>query len=119
MLQRYPWPGNVRELSNVMERAVLLAEGYEMILPQHLPGSLHSETCPFGKNETVFSPFSSLGPLQSRLEEMERVCITDALTHFRGHIGRAAEALCLSERVMALRMKKYGINYKTFRSSEE
>ncbi len=26
-LVRYPWPGNIRELRNVLERAVLLAEG--------------------------------------------------------------------------------------------
>ncbi len=27
MLKNYPWPGNVRELQNVIERAVVLAEG--------------------------------------------------------------------------------------------
>src|SRR5262249_45596527 len=34
-LARYPWPGNVRELRNVMERAVVLAPGAN-ILPEHL-----------------------------------------------------------------------------------
>jgi DNA-binding NtrC family response regulator len=38
-LQTYPWPGNVRELANVIERAVVLAQGPTIgvaDLPQHL-----------------------------------------------------------------------------------
>ena len=31
-LQRYPWPGNVRELRNVIERAVILATGPELVV---------------------------------------------------------------------------------------
>jgi transcriptional regulator with GAF, ATPase, and Fis domain len=35
-LQRYPWPGNVRELRNLIERAVILTRGPELVvdLPQ-------------------------------------------------------------------------------------
>jgi two-component system, NtrC family, response regulator AtoC len=36
LLRRYSWPGNIRELRNVIERAVLLCAGRE-ILPEHLP----------------------------------------------------------------------------------
>jgi DNA-binding NtrC family response regulator len=36
LLKRYSWPGNIRELRNVIERAVLLCSGNE-ILPEHLP----------------------------------------------------------------------------------
>ncbi|MBL8767856.1 MAG: sigma 54-interacting transcriptional regulator [Planctomycetes bacterium] len=35
-LSRYPWPGNVRELKNVVQRAMLLADG-DVVLPSHLP----------------------------------------------------------------------------------
>jgi len=31
-LQRYPWPGNVRELRNVIERAVILATGRQLVV---------------------------------------------------------------------------------------
>ena len=31
-LQRYPWPGNVRELRNVIERAVILATGPQLVV---------------------------------------------------------------------------------------
>jgi DNA-binding NtrC family response regulator len=37
LLLGYAWPGNVRELRNVIERAVLLAQG-DTIAPEHLPG---------------------------------------------------------------------------------
>jgi DNA-binding NtrC family response regulator len=45
VLMEYRWPGNVRELQNIMERAVLIAEGME-ISPENLPEGLK-------KTETV------------------------------------------------------------------
>jgi two-component system response regulator FlrC len=35
MLAAHPWPGNVRELENVMQRALVLADGEE-IAPGHI-----------------------------------------------------------------------------------
>jgi formate hydrogenlyase transcriptional activator len=32
-LQSYPWPGNVRELRNCVERAVIVADGPELVVP--------------------------------------------------------------------------------------
>ena len=32
-LTRYPWPGNIRELQNVIERAVILAQGNSLNVP--------------------------------------------------------------------------------------
>ncbi len=40
VLLRHEWPGNIRELQNVIQRAVVVAEGEE-ILPQDLPSRLH------------------------------------------------------------------------------
>jgi transcriptional regulator with PAS, ATPase and Fis domain len=36
ILKNHPWAGNIRELQNVMERALILAEGRAMIRPEHL-----------------------------------------------------------------------------------
>jgi DNA-binding NtrC family response regulator len=36
MLKAQPWPGNIRELQNVIERALILAEGRPVIRPEHL-----------------------------------------------------------------------------------
>jgi DNA-binding NtrC family response regulator len=37
LLARYPWPGNIRELENVIERAMIMAESGDEILPDDLP----------------------------------------------------------------------------------
>lgn len=121
MLQRYRWPGNIRELENVMERAVLLVGPEGIILPQHLPPELHSAHCPFGTEGAhgASESFAGSGTLQERLDELERACIVDALTRCDGHMGHAAQMLGLTERVMALRMKKHGVSYKSFRRHED
>ncbi|MBS1114243.1 MAG: acetoacetate metabolism regulatory protein AtoC, partial [Nitrospirae bacterium] len=41
LLMDYYWPGNVRELKNILERAVLIAEG-NTVFPENLPVSLRS-----------------------------------------------------------------------------
>ncbi|MDE5879667.1 MAG: sigma 54-interacting transcriptional regulator [Desulfovibrio sp.] len=116
MLQRYAWPGNVRELQNVMERAALLLGPERLVLPQHLPPALHG--APAGAGITG-GPGAALSPpggsLAERLEEVERASIVEALEACGGHMGKAAAALGLTERVMALRLKKYGLSYKRFR----
>ena len=42
-MQTYGWPGNLRELRNVVERAVILAEG-DMIHTNDLAENVHSAT---------------------------------------------------------------------------
>lgn len=117
MLQRYTWPGNIRELQNVMERAALLLGSERVVLPQHLPPALHGTAASVvsvdGRGQAGVSlPAGSLG---ARLDEVERASIVEALEACGGHMGKAAAALGLTERVMALRLKKYGISYKVFR----
>ncbi|HSJ77358.1 MAG TPA: sigma 54-interacting transcriptional regulator, partial [Erythrobacter sp.] len=36
LLAAHPWPGNVRELENVIRRAILLADGASVIVPEHI-----------------------------------------------------------------------------------
>ena len=42
LLTQYPWPGNVRELENVIERAVVVCDGF-VIQERHLPDALQQE----------------------------------------------------------------------------
>lgn len=114
MLQRYDWPGNIRELENAMERAVLLIGPQNIILPQHLPPAMHI----FGAAAGEQSPGRSgriEATLEQRMDELERACIVDALEASCGQIGKAAQALGLTQRILALRLKKYGLSYKEYR----
>ncbi len=123
MLERYSWPGNIRELENVIERCMLLIGQGKYILPQHLPPELHSQECrensqSQGTSKVSNAQISELkltGTLPEKIEELERTCISEALTLSKGHMGQAAESLGLTERIMGDRMRKYSISYKDFR----
>ena len=106
MLMSYHWPGNVRELENCIERAVLLSrEG--VIYGYHLPPTLQTSTY------TGTIPY---GTLQSELERLERDLIMDALKTTRGNIAKATQILGTSERIIGLRIQKYDIEPKRYRT---
>jgi Nif-specific regulatory protein len=99
LLMAYHWPGNVRELENAMERAVLLADG-DVIHARLLPPSLQMAR----PDEAARS-----GPLQSQLDALEKELLVDALKISRGNRAAAARHLGITERIMGLRVAKYGI----------
>ena len=105
LLIAYHWPGNVRELENCIERAVLLSRD-DVLQGHHLPPSLQTA------DATNTRPS---GTLKSRLAAMEKEIILDALKVNRGNRAAAARELGLTERIMGLRVTKYGIDAKRFR----
>ncbi len=106
MLMAYHWPGNVRELENCVERAVLVSED-EVIHGYHLPPTLQTAEA----SGTV-----TAGPLQAALDNVEREMLIEALKTCRGNMAKAARALGLTERLMGLRVKKHGVDYRRFRT---
>jgi len=104
-LMAYHWPGNVRELENVIERAVILSDD-GVIHTYHLPPTLQTA-------ESSGTRFR--GALTERLDDVERELIVDAIKAAAGNMARAARELGLSERVMALRVQKHGIEFRLFR----
>jgi len=109
MLMSYHWPGNVRELENCIERAVLLSTD-GVIHGYHLPTSLQTAEA------TATEPKSTL---ESALNAFEREMIIEELKVTQGNLAQAARQLGLTERIMGLRVKKFGINPKRFRSKAE
>ncbi len=107
MLLTYPWPGNVRELETVLERAVLLSDD-EVIHGYHLPPSLQS---------SVHSGTRMHGRLADRLDSLEYEMLVEALKASQGNMTQAARELGLTKRVMGLRLKKFELDYRTFRKS--
>jgi Nif-specific regulatory protein len=104
-LMAYHWPGNVRELENIIERAVILSDD-GVIHSYHLPPTLQTAES---------SGTRYRGTLVERLDTVERELIVDAVKASAGNMAQAARELGLSERVMALRVQKHGIDYRLFR----
>ena len=106
MMMSYHWPGNVRELENSIERAVLVSND-GVIHGHHLPPTLQTAEA---------SGTEHKGTLQSALDALEREMILDALKISRGNRAKAARALGTSERLIGLRIERFGIDWKRFRT---
>jgi len=106
MLMAYHWPGNIRELENCIERAVLVSND-DVIHGHHLPPTLQTAEAT-GTQPT--------GNLQATLDNIEREMLLDALKSARGNMAKAARALGISERLMGIRVRKHGIDYRRFRT---
>ena len=99
-LHRYRWPGNVRELRNVIERALLLADG--QIQLKHLPSEIAQAT---GEAEV-----SGDGqPAPSALAEQERKLVLDALQQNNWNQSAAARQLGITRDILRYRVKRYGL----------
>ena len=96
-LANYGWPGNVRELENVIERAVVLAEG-DTIEPSHLPPELSVTTRRTGL----------LAIPGATMEELERYAILQTLEAVGGSTAKAAEMLGISVRKIQYKLQEYG-----------
>lgn len=95
-LLTYPFPGNVRELENMLEHALILAEGPE-ILPTDLPFETNEED---GAWQTQEDPFAS-----TTLGELEERAIRAALARHGGNRARAARDLGITERTLYNKLK--------------
>jgi len=105
VLSAYAWPGNVRELSNVIERAVVVCDGF-VVHERHLPETLRAaEPEPADEART-------LGDAVARLEKQ---MIEEALRRAKGNAARAARELGTTERIVRYKAQKYGISSARFR----
>ena len=105
-LSAYHWPGNVRELENVMERALVLAEG-EMLEPDDIP-------LPEGNGESfVRFPDAELPDtgmdLNDMVGTMEEQMLRRALEKAHGVKAEAARLLGLKSSAFYYKLEKYGI----------
>jgi Nif-specific regulatory protein len=105
MMMAYHWPGNVRELENCIERAVILSTD-GAIHSYHLPPSL----------QTVASSGTDIeGTLETAISSVEKEMIVEELKRSRGNMAKSARNLGITERIMSLRVEKYGIDAKRFK----
>jgi DNA-binding NtrC family response regulator len=98
-LVRYDWPGNVRELANVLERAQILAQEYQITLDD-LP-----------ENIVDASPSAGASSGDPRhLCAVERQHVRAVLREEGGNKVRAAKALGISRRALYRLIDKYQLD---------
>jgi two-component system NtrC family response regulator len=107
---RYAWPGNVRELENVLERAVVLADGTTISseeLPRELVLTPYQEPALTDSDrQRAAQPAGTLG---DRTDTLESDAIREALEKFRWNKSKAAEHLGLKRTTLQYKIKKYGL----------
>jgi two-component system response regulator FlrC len=116
VLLTYPWPGNVRELDNVMQRALILANG-PVIQAEHMQMEgmgLGMELAAWGSGQgqseanPVLARASSPEPrdLSSSVSATERETILDALRADNGNRALAAKRLGISPRTLRYKLAR-------------
>jgi transcriptional regulator with PAS, ATPase and Fis domain len=120
-LLRYHWPGNVRQLQNVIERAVVLAQG-SMITRRNLPHEIVHSTA-YEPNVIQPGHFASPDLAEAReaparlltdsqslnLAEREKAALVAALDQCNGNKKKAAELLGIHRPTLYTKLKKFGL----------
>ncbi len=94
-LLEYHWPGNVRQMRNVIDSAVVLAIGNEI-----LPGDLGLHDVSEGVLDTL------------KIDEWEKRLIQEALKRTRDSMPEAADLLGISRATLYRKIETYGIDRK-------
>lgn len=126
VLMRHPWRGNVRELEHVIERAVIVAEGNEILidhLPDHLltrvdlpaPALAHAVGASGPREVAAGSPASVQtgaaegAPPITSLDDLEKWAIVRTLKHTRGNKRAAASILGIHRPTLYKKLQRYGL----------
>lgn len=94
MLLTYHWPGNVRELQHVVERAVIMTDGMQIIADDVQLGAQKS-----GKTAVV--------QVDMALGAMEKLMVKQAIDKHKGNISKAAADLGLTRAALYRRIEKF------------
>ncbi|MCC6588660.1 MAG: sigma 54-interacting transcriptional regulator [Bryobacterales bacterium] len=103
----YSWPGNIRELQNIVERAVIVAEGRTLRIE---PGMI-GKRAPAPQPESLHEP-------PSALRQRQRAEIEEVLRHTGGRVSGpngAAVRLGVPASTLESRIRNLGINKHAFR----
>ncbi|MFM2418857.1 MAG: hypothetical protein RL385_3580 [Pseudomonadota bacterium] len=103
VLLRYAFPGNVRELENMLERAVVLADGElltEADLPEYVSGQGDPVAAALGSGELS---------IKRTTRFIEETLIRKALDRTQGNRTQAAKLLEISHRALLYKLKELGI----------
>lgn len=94
-LLKYDWPGNIRELENAIERAVILARGSTVDVPDL-------------SQQSLYLPHKT--PVGKTMREIEKNHILNVLIEAGGNCSEAARLLGISRMTLYNKIKAYGLN---------
>jgi two-component system response regulator HydG len=103
-LRSYAWPGNVRELENVIEHALVFAEGDKIHL-KDLPAAITGM-----KNENMLEIPQGDRSLPDILEDLEKQLILRAYDKADGVKTETARILGIKTSALYYKLEKYGID---------
>lgn len=89
LLRGYSWPGNVRELENVIQQAIILADG-DTIRVEDLPAHLREESV------VSIDDFQPAGSFERQLRDYKVQLAMTAVRENNGNKTLAARSLCIS-----------------------
>lgn len=110
ILMKSPWKGNVRELENVIERAVIYADG-GVIRAQDLGISESNIIDALVEHVPMDGPLQEIAAAATRIAESRR--IRQVLKQTGGNKSRAAEVLQVSYKTLLTKIKDYHLEDKT------
>jgi transcriptional regulator with GAF, ATPase, and Fis domain len=122
VLKGYAWPGNIRQLENVIERAVVIAEGPAVTaldLPAELVRAVHENGTPRAEYpqqdgiagaRTAWPAGLTAAAGRGERARHEREELVRALAAAGGNKAEAARALGLARSTLVSRLKKYGLS---------
>ena len=105
-LEEYDWPGNVRELENVIERALVLAEG-EVLMESDLPFLANLGGA--GGRRLAGNALGEGMDLGRTMDEIEERLVRQALARTGGVKAEAARLLGIKKGTLSYKIDKYGI----------
>lgn len=111
-LLAYEWPGNIRELANVIERAVVM-DGGQQVLPEHLFIDVKMEKFEQAAKQVIKTEKSSglseklPVPVGITLQELEKKLIVETLAAHQNNRTKTAEMLGISIRTLRNKINEY------------
>ena len=113
-LAQHSWPGNIRELQNLINQAVLLSDGDEIISFKGWEGFQEKSDPEALKDpDANISENIRTGPLKEAsdiiLTRFERQFIAEALKRNRHNQTKTAEELEVTRKTLARKIEKYGL----------
>jgi DNA-binding NtrC family response regulator len=113
-MMRYHWPGNIRELENLMERAIIMTPGKD-IIKIDIPGERRNKDLySFGKID-INLPLKQVK--REIMDQVEQKYLKEILKKNRGNINQVARQAKIDNKTLYEKMKRFNYRKEDFKRS--